>query len=194
VPAPQRWHPASARRNLLKSPDKGNLHILTRRPTSAAEIGVSMDESTARLELSGTLNLFGFPPRQVSVVVLPRNRRWRALRASVFFGGGLLLAPLVGVVPPHAPWVAAALGFGGFFGIRKWRERFTLVSFEGSCPRCGESVRIRAGTPLRATLSVPCEGCHYDAQLTVELPRGPTPPPPFPTLPSEAGTEGDRDP
>ncbi|MGW8266844.1 MAG: hypothetical protein ACWGSQ_10780 [Longimicrobiales bacterium] len=151
-----------------------------------------MDESTPLLELPGALNLFGFPPRKATLGVLPRSRGWRALRASAFFGAGLLLAPLVGVVPPHAPWAAGALGFGGFFGIRKWRERFTIVSFRGNCPRCGKPVGIQAGTALRSTLPVPCDGCHYDAHLTVELPASPTALHPPDGLPVEAGDEEDR--
>lgn len=129
-----------------------------------------MNEPDSVWRLAGTLNLFGFPPRHAALEVLPRSRGWRVLRASGFFGAGLVLAPVVGVVPPHAPWVAAALGIGGFLGIRKWRERFTLVSFQGNCPRCGEAVRIRAGIPVRPVLSVPCEACHFDTRLEVALP------------------------
>lgn len=149
-----------------------------------------MNEPDSVWTLTGTLNLFGFPPRHTTLEVLPRSRGWRVLRASGFFGAGLVLAPLVGVVPPHAPWVAAALGIGGFLGIRKWRERFTLVSFQGNCPRCGEAVRIRAGIPLRPALSVPCEACHFDARLEVALPPAP-PGPGYPSNPlrPEPGAE-----
>jgi len=122
------------------------------------------------LELSGTLSLFGFPARGAVLQVLPRSTAWRGTRASAFFGGGLLMAPILGVLPPHAPWVAGALGLGGFFGIRKWRERFTLMSFHGECPKCGGALGLRKGIPLRAELSVPCEGCHHDSRLSVALP------------------------
>ena len=174
--------------------EKGNVFFPTPPRAMAEEIGVSMNETTPVLELSGTLNLFGFPPQHAAVGVLPRSRGWRTLRAAGFLGGGLLLAPLVGVVPPHAPWVAGALGFGGFLGIRKWRERFTLVSLEGSCPRCGEVVGIRAGTPLRPTLSVPCDKCHHDSRLRVDLPPAPIGPRSPSGLPSEVGMEEDGEP
>lgn len=129
-----------------------------------------MDESPRALELSGTVNLFGYPPAGATIRVLPRSRSWRGLRASAYLGGSLVLAPILGVVPPHAPWVLGVLGFGGFFGMRKWREKYTLVSFRGLCPSCGGALRIRQGTPLRSDISVPCDSCHHDSRLTVAIP------------------------
>lgn len=116
------------------------------------------------------MNLFGFSSTEAVVRAIPRSRSWRGVRASVFFGGGLFLSPVVGLVPPHAPWVAGALGFGIFFGLRKWREHFTLVSLEGRCPRCGEPMGVKAGTPMRSDLSVTCDACHHDSQLSVRVP------------------------
>jgi len=122
------------------------------------------------------LNLFGFPPTEAVVQAIPRSRSWRSVRASVFFGGGLLLAPVVGLVPPHAPWVAGVLGFGIFFGLRKWREHFTVESLQARCPKCGEPVGVKAGTPMRNALSVSCDACHHDSQLSVQIPSNPDPP------------------
>jgi hypothetical protein len=149
----------------------------------------------ASLELHGTLALFGFPPERAVVHVIPRNPAWRGVRALGFIGGGILLAPLVGVIPPHAPWIAGALGFGFFFGIRKWRERYTLETLEACCPKCGQPMALRRGTPLRPTHSVPCDGCHHDSQLTVRLPGGTpsldTQPESSPPGPPEAETRDD---
>lgn len=122
------------------------------------------------MELRGTLHLFGFPPGAVLLRVHPRSPGWRGIRAAFFLGGGLILAPVVGIIPPHAPWVAGVLGFGGWLGIRKWREHFTLESIEGICPKCGEPLSLRAGIPLRQGMSVPCDRCHHEARLTVVLP------------------------
>jgi hypothetical protein len=120
--------------------------------------------------VNGTLTLFGFPSTDAVLEILPRSRSWRAVRALAFFGGGLLVAPAVGLFPPHAPWATVALGLGGFFGLRKWRERFTVLSLRGSCPKCGGRIGIRVGTPLRRTLSIPCEGCQHESRLVVSFP------------------------
>ena len=125
------------------------------------------DERAESLEIHGELSLFGFPPEKAILWALPRSRRWRGIRAVAYVGGGLLLAPVLGVVPPHAPWVLGALGLGGVLGVRKWREWFTLVSFQGRCPKCGAAMTLKAGTPVRPSLSVPCDGCHHDSRLTV---------------------------
>jgi hypothetical protein len=122
------------------------------------------------LRREGTLSLFGFPGRDAALELQPRSRRWRTLRALAFIGGGLILAPAVGLIPPHAPWVTAVLAIGVFLGIRKWRERFTILSMRALCPKCGGSVGIRAGTPLRREISVPCEGCNHESRLVVTLP------------------------
>jgi hypothetical protein len=119
--------------------------------------------------MTGTLSLFGFPSTPARLTVQPRSATWRAIRASAFFAGGILLAPLVGLVPPHAPWALGVLGIGGFLGLRKWRERFTILSFEGACPKCGEALSIPSGTPLRPVMTVPCPGCHHDSRLTPSL-------------------------
>ncbi|MBT8398356.1 MAG: hypothetical protein KJN92_15385 [Gemmatimonadetes bacterium] len=115
--------------------------------------------------------MFGFPSTTAEIEALPRSIGWRLSRAAAFIGGGLLLAPAVGVVPPHAPWVVAALGIGGFLGIRKWRERFTILSFLGSCPKCGAALAIKRGTPLKKVITVPCPGCNHDSTLTSDLSR-----------------------
>jgi hypothetical protein len=129
------------------------------------------EEEASSVALSGTVTLFGFPPGKALIHAVPRTRAWRGARALAFALGGILLAPVVGVVPPHAPWVAGALGFGFFFGVRKWRERFTLESLHARCPKCGGPLVLPPGTPLRPTHSVPCDGCHHDSQLNVQPPH-----------------------
>ena len=121
--------------------------------------------------MDGTLSLFGFPSTPAHLEVLPRSTSWRSLRAGGFFGGSLLLAPLVGLVPPHAPWVVAVLATGTLLGIRKWRERFTILSLRGKCPKCGGELSLASGTPLKAMMTVPCPGCNHDPRLTAGLPQ-----------------------
>lgn len=119
--------------------------------------------------MTGTLSLFGFPSTPARLDVRPRSTAWRAVRAGAFFAGGILLAPLAGLVPPHAPWALGILGIGGFLGLRKWRERFTILSFQGACPKCGKALDIPPGTPLRPVMTVSCPGCHHDSRLTASL-------------------------
>ncbi|MFC1575889.1 hypothetical protein ACFL5A_04530 [Gemmatimonadota bacterium] len=128
-------------------------------------------ESTGQsVQLQGRIDLFGYSSTEAALEALPRSLAWRGARALAFGGGGLVLAPVVGVIPPHAPWVVVALGLGGFFGLRKWRERFTILTLQGACPRCGGKLSIPGGTPLRVVMSLPCEGCHHDSRMELFLP------------------------
>jgi hypothetical protein len=124
--------------------------------------------------MKGTLSLFGYPSTEARLQVQPRSRRWRWTRAGFFFGSGLLAAPVVGLVPPHAPWVLGALGLGGFMGTRKWKERFTVLSLEGPCPKCGEGLAMKAGAPLKPTMTVSCGECNHDARLEPEFSAPPS--------------------
>jgi len=123
--------------------------------------------------MEGTVSLFGFPNTPAQLEVLSRSTAWRALRASAFFGGGLLVAPAVGLVPPHAPWVVVALGIGGIMGLRKWKERFTILSFQGTCPKCGGVLSLASGIPLRPVMTVPCHGCNHDSRLSTPITESP---------------------
>ena len=123
--------------------------------------------------MEGTVSLFGFPNTLAQLEVLSRSTAWRALRASAFFGGGLLVAPAVGLVPPHAPWVVVALGIGGIMGLRKWKERFTILSFHGACPKCGGALSLASGIPLRPVMTVPCHGCNHDSRLITPITESP---------------------
>jgi hypothetical protein len=119
--------------------------------------------------MKGTISLFGFPATEAIVDVIPRSTGWRGLRAGAYLFAGLALAPAVGLVPPHVPWALLSTGIGGFLGVRKWRERFTIVGLQGECPKCGGPLSARPGTPLQAVMTLPCPGCNHDSRLTTVL-------------------------
>lgn len=116
--------------------------------------------------VEGRVALFGFDSSDAISHIRPRARRWRtvgAVRTGFLF---LLVAPVVGIVPPHAPWILGALGVGGFLARRRWNHRFTLEGVDAACPKCGVALTARPaqlGTPH----TLPCEGCHHEATLTV---------------------------
>jgi hypothetical protein len=131
----------------------------------------STSTDPAGLTLPGTVSLFGFASTEAEVRVLPRGPGWRRLRGGGYFLGGMVLAPALGMVPPHAPWALGALAVGTALGLRKWREHFTLLAFAGTCPKCGGRLTLGLGGAAKAEMSVPCEGCHHDSRLAIALPN-----------------------
>lgn len=121
-----------------------------------------------QVTLSAEAHVFGHDATAVEVVVTPRSPGWRAGRAARWIVSGLVLAPVVGVLPPHAPWAAGA-GLGGLvLGLRKWGERFTLEGIEGSCPRCEAALELVGTPPLRIPHPVPCDGCGNPVSLRID--------------------------
>ncbi|MDT8340469.1 MAG: hypothetical protein RQ751_03065 [Longimicrobiales bacterium] len=121
---------------------------------------------------AGVLRTFGYPDAEVHVTVQPRTLAWRASRAGVFIGGGVLVAPVVALVPPHAAWALGALTLGLVLGLRRWRERATVTALRGACPRCGTALSLDRPVRLRPELSVPCPRCRHTATLEVPSPPG----------------------
>jgi hypothetical protein len=78
----------------------------------------------------------------------------------------LLVAPMMGLIPPHAPWIIGAITGGGFLARRRWTEHFTLVGVEGTCPRCGARVKASQGR-LRSPHPAVCEACNFEASIQV---------------------------
>ena len=120
-------------------------------------------------DLQGQLTLFGYDATEATVRIQPRSRSWRLWGAVRTQAVGLVLAPAVGLVPPHVPWALGALGVSFFLARRRWRHVFTVASVTGPCPKCGKPVTPRAGM-LRTRHSVPCDGCHHE--LSLVLPPG----------------------
>lgn len=123
--------------------------------------------------MDATLSLFGFPSTPAHLELVERTRSWRLARATGFVGGGAVMAPVLGLIPPHAPWALMALTVGGILGLRKWKERYTILSLSARCPKCSGKLSISRKTPLRKTMTIPCPGCHHDSRLLVD-PKGPS--------------------
>lgn len=116
---------------------------------------------------SAQLTLFGFDATTATVRIRPRARSWRLWGAVRTQAVGLVLAPVAGLVPPHAPWALGAVGVGFLLARRRWRHHFTLEEVRGRCPRCGAAVAPRAGMMLREPHPVPCDGCHHELALVL---------------------------
>jgi len=123
----------------------------------------------ATFEAPATLTLFGFPGTPATVRIRPHSRAWRVGGAARTQAVGLVLAPMVALVPPHVPWALGALAGSFFLARRRWHHRFTVEAVTGTCPKCGRDVAPRPAM-LRARHALPCDGCHHD--LTLELAVG----------------------
>ena len=113
--------------------------------------------------------LFGFPSSAARATIRPRARSWRVGGAARTLGISLVVAPIVALVPPHAPWPIGALAVGVILARRRLAENFTLEGLEGICPKCDRRLIVKT-TRLRVPHPVPCEGCHHTVSL--RLPEG----------------------
>ncbi|MEK9500391.1 hypothetical protein [Gaopeijia maritima] len=120
--------------------------------------------------LPAEARVFGHDATPAALEVIPRSTRWRTGRAARWFVGGAVLAPLVAILPPHAPWAVGAAAGGLAFGLRRLNERYTLIDLEGRCPRCGAALAHEGRTPLRVPHSVTCGSCSNAVALHPELP------------------------
>lgn len=134
-----------------------------------------MSDGPDRLSIRGEALVFGFPSTPAQLFVRLRALGWRAGGAARTLAIFLVIAPLVAVVPPHAPWALGALATGIILARRRWMERATLERVEASCPKCGEALSVKPGR-LHLPHPVTCEHCHHQAALRVppkEIAGGP---------------------
>ena len=111
--------------------------------------------------------MFGEEPSTVDLVLLRRSDTWRIAGAARNGALGLLVAPVVFLVPPHIPWAVGSLITGLFFAWRRWKERVTLQALDGACPRCGQEVAVARPVRLRTPHTLPCSGCQHEMTLRV---------------------------
>jgi hypothetical protein len=112
--------------------------------------------------------LFGFAPTQCVASLLPRTKAWRvggAVGILVLFS---VIASFAIFIPPHGVWTIGALTVAFILARKRWLERFTLHSVNGSCPKCKIRLSVKSGS-LRCPHPIACDGCHHTGSL--ELPQ-----------------------
>ncbi|MEJ2215708.1 MAG: hypothetical protein P8099_03735 [Gemmatimonadota bacterium] len=97
-----------------------------------------------------------------------RSLRQRALQGLGAWLGLWALAPLVLFVPPHLPWVFAALVLGLYFGLRYWRGEYVVRGFQGVCPNCGEPLQLKTGSHIRMPYTLDCFNCHRSSKMVLD--------------------------
>lgn len=124
-------------------------------------------DSDGTFTADAQVTLFGFDPTPARVDLLPRSRAWRLRGVIPVVLVTLVVAPVVGAIPPHAPWVLAVVGTGTFLARRRWKWRFTLETLQGACPRCGAPVESTHPERFREPHTLTCDACHNDVVLKV---------------------------
>jgi hypothetical protein len=117
-------------------------------------------------EADGRVTLFGFDSTPARARLRPRSKAWRVSGLIRIVAVTLVVAPMVTLIPPHAPWLLGVLGGGAYLASRRWKERFTLESLEGTCPKCGTALQVTPGR-LRDPHGLSCDSCHNDVELRV---------------------------
>ena len=122
-------------------------------------------ETNERLTIEGEAILFGFPSTKAILTVQPRPKSWRASGAAARMGVGVLMAGIMAIVPPHAPWIMGWLVIGAIMARRRWTERYTLQGVTAKCPKCEADLSL-SPSRLRRPHPVSCEACHFESRLT----------------------------
>lgn len=115
-------------------------------------------------EIDGETTLFGYDPTPLHAKITARSKTWRIGGAARTMGIFLVIAPVVLIFPPHAVWPIGALLTGAALARRRYIERFTLQSLEGTCPKCGKPL-VSKPTRLRVPHAIPCDQCHFEPTL-----------------------------
>ncbi len=127
-----------------------------------------MSSQSATQTYNARLILPGRPAGTARTQLTHRSLQQRALQGLGAWLGLWALAPLVMFVPPHLPWVLAALVLGLYFGIRYWRGEYVVRAFDGACPNCGEPLELKKGSHIRIPYRIDCFNCHRSAQLVLD--------------------------
>jgi hypothetical protein len=119
-------------------------------------------------EVPARLTFAGGAASEGRARVIERSDAWRRSSALAQLAWWLLV-PVVVWLPPHVPWVLLVLGVGGFRAINRFRERRTLVSLRGPCPKCGTEQEFRETGRMKRPHAVHCAHCRWELRVDVPL-------------------------
>lgn len=119
-------------------------------------------------DVPARLTLFGYRPAPARLRARRRNAATRRTRALLTLGASVLLAPLLGLLPPHIPWALAVLGLGAYMAYRQWNGTWRVLAFEGDCPACGGALSLDSGALIDLPTTMTCYECHQEPRLAEE--------------------------
>ena len=134
----------------------GVLTAIVRSVTTTDSAGV-----TARVRLAD------YAPTRAELRIVGRTRFARMMRASLVAIGVPPVALVAFLIPPHGETLFLAVGVGAYLVYREATTRYVVHSFDGTCPRCGNVLRLKRGSRLTSARSVPCYGCHFHPTIEI---------------------------
>ncbi|MFS8638071.1 MAG: hypothetical protein FWJ74_08280 [Gemmatimonadota bacterium] len=114
------------------------------------------------------VTLFGFKSVPAHAELLHRPRSVRFTRAIIALAVCWCAAPVVAILPPHIPWLLAAIGAGLYFGWREWHGAYEVRRITAQCPSCGAELAVRPGARIDLPHKLPCFSCHHEPLLEAE--------------------------
>jgi hypothetical protein len=98
------------------------------------------------------------------------GRLWRTVAWLCVCWGSI---PWLLWIPPHYPWVVAALLGGTYLAYRSWTGRYAVRSFAGICPRCGSPLSLGTDRTIDLPHTLTCYNCHFEPRLEVRFADSP---------------------
>lgn len=104
-------------------------------------------------------------PARVELKYQPAPRRFALALSSWIVCWGAI--PFLIWVPPHYPWVTIAFLAGLYLPYHLWTGKYRVLSFAGSCPRCGRALHLTRGSKIDLPHKLTCFTCHFEPRLEV---------------------------
>jgi hypothetical protein len=103
-------------------------------------------------------------------VEVVRCGRFARLRRTILLSVLSLVATAVAfVITIFDPFLSSIpLLVGGASAWRSLHGHYRVRSFEGDCPRCGEAIRLAAGSRIGSPHGLVCYTCHHEPELYLQ--------------------------
>ncbi|HEX8691242.1 MAG TPA: hypothetical protein VF746_02280 [Longimicrobium sp.] len=91
----------------------------------------------------------------------------RAVRTAALAGAWAAAAVTMFFVTIFDPFLTSIPVLVGAFTVyRSWRGQYLVRSFQGGCPRCGTSIRLKPGARISVPHPMVCYSCHHEPELS----------------------------
>jgi hypothetical protein len=125
-----------------------------------------MDTRPVSAHPTAWIVLAGHPdaPAHLSVERYSRVARlYRTALFAILWIGSTVATFFVTIFDPFM--TSMPLLVGAMLTYRSWRSRFRVMEFHGACPRCHQSIALKAGSKIGSPHHLVCYHCHHEPDL-----------------------------